>query len=57
MTTVSKIVKLETGELMAGEFVNHAEAVRYAAYLNKRYPRANGGLNYAAVRVVASKNA
>jgi hypothetical protein len=53
MTTVSKIVKLETAELMAGEFVNHAEAVRYAAYLNKLYPRANGGLNYA-VRVVES---
>lgn len=51
---VTKIVKLETGELMAGEFVNHAEAVAYAAYLNKLYPRANGGMNYAVITVARS---
>jgi hypothetical protein len=37
METVDKILNLETGELMAGEFDNRAAAHRYCAYLNNLY--------------------
>ena len=45
--TVDKILDLKTGELMAGEFDNHAEAHGHAAYLNKLY-----GSRYAVQTVI-----
>jgi hypothetical protein len=48
MNTVDKILDLKTGELMAGEFDNHTEAHRHAAYLNNLY-----GNRYAVQTVIA----